>query len=113
MARHKRGEYRKKSQHALHTEIWLEKSGEKPTDEEILETYETIKETHRVPRGWKIAAINWNHSGSGTRGWQTGNVRDLFVNMELALDALEENFRIGRVRKNKAGVWEIHIAMEY
>ena len=115
MARHDRGDYRKKSEHSLHTEIWLQVSGTKPkpTDEEIQDAYEYIKENHRVPSGWKLAAINWNHSKSGTQGWRTGNIRDLFVNMELALQYLEENFRIGRVRKNKAGAWEIHIAMEY
>lgn len=113
MARRNRKTYRKKSQHILHTEIWLEKRGDKPNDDEIRDAYEYIKEEHRVPKGWKLAAINWNHSKSGTTGWRTGNIRDLFVNMELALQYLEDDFRIGRVRQNKAGVWEIHIAMEY
>lgn len=93
----------------------MERRGEKPTDDEIQDAYDYIKENHRVPKGWRLAAINWNHSKSGTQGWRTGNIRDLFVNMELALNYLEENFRIGRVRQKKGepGVWEIHIAMEY
>lgn len=106
---------RKKSEHTLHTEIWLEKRGAKPTDEEIRDAYDYVKENQRVPKGWKLAAINWNHSKSGTHGWRTGSISDLFSSMELALDALEDNFRIGIVRQKKGalGVWEIHIAMEY
>lgn len=112
MTRRRRGDY-KKSHHVLHTEIWLQKTGDKPDDDEINAAYEYLKDNHRTPKGWKVAAINWNHTQSGTRGWRTGNVKDLFVNMELALPTLEESFRIGRVRKNKAGVWEMLITMDY
>jgi hypothetical protein len=114
MARINRRDYkRKKSQHALHTNFRLQKIGTKPTRKEVEEVWERIKETHRVPKGWKIAAIEWNHSKSGTRGWIEGSLKDL-TQFDTVMDFLEENMRIGIDRaKSRGEVWEIEIAMEY
>lgn len=113
MARLNRRDFRKKSQHALHTNFRLQKIGKKPTREEVETVFERILETHRIPKGWKLAAIEWTHAKGGTRGWREGSIRDL-GQFDYVMDFLLDDMRIGIDRaKSKGEVWEIEIAMEY
>jgi hypothetical protein len=114
VARIRRGEFRrKKSQHALHTNFRLQKIGAKPTRKEVENVFERILDTHRIPKGWKLAAIEWSHTKDGSRGWHEGSMRDL-GQFDQVMEYLLEKMRIGVVRgKSKGDVWEIEIAMEY
>ncbi len=114
MARISRRDFRRREQHALHTNFRLQKTGAKPTEEEVEDVFERIRDTHRVPKGWKLAAIEWTHAKSGSRGWHTGTMRDLGQFDYVMEYLLENGMRIGIDRaKSKGNVWEIEIAMEY
>ena len=117
MARRRSKEYRrKKSQHRLHTEIRLRKVGAKPTREEMEEAYEHIRDTQRVPRGWKLAIVEWSHAANASKGWIEGDLSDVFSDMETVLPYLEESLHVGIDRKKskpESDIWEILITMAY
>ena len=107
----------KKSHHRNRTEIRIRKTGDKPTREEMRNAWESLRDTHRLPKGWKVAIIEWTHSQEGSRGWIEGKVSDL-SDLETLINYLEENddIRIGIDReksKPEKGIWEILISWKY
>lgn len=117
MAKIRRRDFRKKEHHSLHVNIRLQiTSDEKPTMDEAQEYFDEMHDTGRVPRGLKMAAIQWTHARGGTRGWIEGSVRDVFGGNfdQVMTDMIENGIQIGidRVRRKK-GVWEIEFALEY
>jgi hypothetical protein len=116
MAKIRRREFRKQEHHALHVNIRLQFTGEKPDEETVEDVFNRIHETGRVPKGWKFAIIRWTHSQSGSGGWREGNIRDLTRGQfqYVLQDMIDNGLRIGIVRKRgQADVWEIEIALEY
>lgn len=113
MARRRSSEYRRQSQHALHTNIRLQKIGDKPTKAEVRDVMQSILDRGRVPKGWRFAMIEWTHAKSGTTGWREGSLSDLTGPFELVMNRLISSMRIGIDRAKSGGdVWEIEIATE-
>lgn len=84
--------------------------------DEAQEYFDEMHDSGRVPKGLKMAAIEWTHAKGGTGGWISGSVRDVFGGHFDAVmqDMIDNGIQIGIVRKKgKSNLWEIEFALEY
>lgn len=83
---------------ALMMNIRLQRRGLKPTAAEVIGVLEYILAHEEVPRGWRLAFINWRRPKSATAHWQSGRLQ-AFSDLAPVIQTALHSARISIVRK--------------